>query len=95
MERLRTSLPGVCEVAVDPGPADGAMASTVNSLDSYICRAEVTLSGDITSGRPPWRSRALVRPTWVRSRIGSRSNSARAPKRWKTSLPLEVREQQP
>ena len=34
----------------------------------------------IFGGRPPVRARAAARPTWVRSRIRSRSNSASAPK---------------
>ena len=40
-------------------------------------------------GRPPCRprARAAASPACVRSRIRSRSNSARAPKTWKISLP--------
>jgi hypothetical protein len=46
----------------------------------------------ITVGRPPVRprARAAASPAWVRSRIRSRSNSASAPNRWKTSLPPGV-----
>src|SRR5271166_432432 len=48
-------------------------------------------------GRPPIlpRARAAARPARVRSRMMSRSNSARAPKTWKTSLPLEEVLQRP
>ena len=40
-------------------------------------------------GRPPFlpRARAAARPARVRSRMMSRSNSARAPKTWKMSFP--------
>ena len=43
----------------------------------------------MTEGRPPCRprTRAAANPAAVRSRIRSRSNSARAAKTWKTSLP--------
>src|SRR5262249_25242479 len=41
------------------------------------------------AGRPPFlpRARAAARPARVRSRMISRSNSARAPKTWKMSFP--------
>ena len=43
-------------------------------------------------GRPPCRplARAAARPARVRSRMSSRSNSARAPNIWKMSLPPDV-----
>ena len=43
-------------------------------------------------GLPPRRPHALApaKPAWVRSQIRVRSNSASAPKTWKTSLPVLV-----
>jgi hypothetical protein len=59
---------------------------------SASSRAWRSLAGLIFRGRPPLRPRrrADASPAAVRSRIRSRSNSARAPKAWKTSFPLAV-----
>ena len=54
--------------------------------------ASRTFAGVIVNGRPPVRprARAEARPAIVRSEINSRSNSARAAKMPKTSLPAAV-----
>jgi hypothetical protein len=70
-------------------PRVSAIAATVYCPDAYISRATWSLWAVITDGRPPWRprARAAARPAVVRSRMRSRSNSAKAAKTWKTSLP--------
>ena len=84
------------EVAVDRRPAHpeglGDGLHGVLSRESYIWRASRTLSVVIARGRPPKRprARAAESPAWVRSRTSSRSNSAKAPNMWKTSLPPDV-----
>ncbi len=57
-----------------------------------MARAARSLSGVHTVGRPPVRprARAAASPACVRSRMRSRSNSARAPKTWKISRPPGV-----
>jgi hypothetical protein len=54
--------------------------------------ASRTFAGVIVNGRPPVRprARAEARPATVRSEISSRSNSAKAAKMPKTSLPAAV-----
>lgn len=54
--------------------------------------ASRSLAGVILKGRPPWRPRARAEasPATVRSEISSRSNSAKAAKIPKTSLPAAV-----
>jgi hypothetical protein len=60
--------------------------------EAYISPATRTLWAVMTDGRPPWRprARAAANPALVRSRMRSRSNSAKAAKTWKTSLPPGV-----
>jgi hypothetical protein len=66
-----------------------AIAATVYCPDAYISRATWSLWPLSTDGRPPRRprARAAASPALVRSRMRSRSNSAKAAKTWKTSLP--------
>jgi hypothetical protein len=73
-------------------PSALAIAATVYCLEAYISRASRILGSVITAGRPPVRprARAAASPALVRSRIRSRSNSARAAKMWNTSLPPGV-----
>ena len=68
-------------------PTVAAIASMVCSFESRICRATASFSTVMTGGRPAIRprARAAASPAMVRSRIRSRSNSARTPKRWETS----------
>src|SRR5215218_10170306 len=68
------------------------MAATVYCPERYISWATRALWAVMTEGRPPERprARAAASPAVVRSRIRSRSNSARAAKTWKTSLPPGV-----
>ena len=73
-------------------PRAWAIAATVYCPEQYISWAIWSLCPLSTEGRPPWRprARAAASPALVRSRIRSRSNSARAAKTWKTSLPPGV-----
>jgi hypothetical protein len=70
-------------------PSVLAIVATVYCPERYISWATWSLWPVSTEGRPPWRprARAAASPAAVRSRIRSRSNSARAAKTWKTSLP--------
>jgi len=73
---------------------DTPMASQISSTESSgsFIRREASLIFPLSMerGRPPFRPRALAdaSPAIVRSRTRSRSNSARAPKIWKMSLPV-------
>jgi len=57
-----------------------------SAVNVRSCRS---FSGPNFLGRPPCRprARAAAKPVIVRSLMRSRSNSASAPKTWKTSLP--------
>jgi hypothetical protein len=87
---------GVVKVAVERRSAD---TDNVSNRLHRVFAAVVHLLGDHKfgggvsgGGLPPTRprARAAVSPAMVRSRMRSRSNSASEPKRWNTSLPLEV-----
>jgi hypothetical protein len=68
------------------------ISSIVSFLSLYNAFAICTFFLVSDFGRPPLRPLALaaVRPACVRSRMMSRSNSAKAPKIWKISFPPEV-----
>jgi hypothetical protein len=87
------SAAGAIQVTVDRGPADPERGG---GRGHRVLPGGVHLLGHlqlvaITGGRPRWRprARAAASPAAVRS-LRSRSNSARAAKTWKTSLPPGV-----
>src|SRR3954452_21931830 len=65
---------------------DGVRSSPARLRSCLTCWAVNTLG--LPNSRP--RARAACSPAWVRSLMRSRSNSASAPKTWKTSLPTLV-----
>jgi hypothetical protein len=73
-------------------PSVARIVATLYCPDRYICSASFSLWTVMTEGRLPWRprARAAASPALVRSRMRSRSNSARAANTWKTSLPPGV-----
>ena len=75
-----------------PIPRVLQISDTVRDLSEAMFLSICTCLAESAFGRPPALPLLLaaVSPARVRSRIISRSNSARAPKIWKTSFPPDV-----